>query len=252
MKSTTLPQISNTIEQDTLIPNLYKISPPLSTPIDTLLAQDKPSCFPAFILNPPEKSVCIDACAAPGNKTTHLATIMKNTGLIYAFDKDKKRAELLKSSVNKYKATNIHVIHGDYLASDPNDPLFNEVTHILCDPSCSGSGILERQNAQEKHDASRLRMLSSFQKKVVCHSMKFPNVQRVSYSTCSINNEENEEVVRAILDENPEFTLENIIPEWPRRGIQIDDKYPYQYCVRVDPKEDHMTGFFVALFVKKN
>ena len=70
------------IEKDGEIPNVYKISPPLNIKIDCLLSQDKPSCFPAFILNPPEHSVCIDCCAAPGSKTSQLVeneeTTIKN------------------------------------------------------------------------------------------------------------------------------------------------------------------------------
>ncbi|EKE38676.1 hypothetical protein ENUP19_0082G0042 [Entamoeba nuttalli] len=251
LRTKVFPSISNKVEPDKFIPNLYKLTPPLSLPIDTLLSQDKPSCFPAFILNPPENSICIDACAAPGNKTTHLATIMNNTGIIYAFDKDIKRAELLRTTVKNYQATNIEVICGDFLQSDIEDIRFENVTHILCDPSCSGSGILERQLTKEKRDPARLRMLSSFQTKIVSHAMKFKNVQRITYSTCSVNNEENECVVKAVLDENPSFRLEPAFPQWQRRGIAIDDSYPYENCIRVDPHEDHMTGFFVALFVRK-
>lgn len=56
-----------------------------------IIIQDKASCFPAFVLNPEPESHVIDACAAPGNKTSHLSAIMKNTGKIYAFDMDQRR-----------------------------------------------------------------------------------------------------------------------------------------------------------------
>ncbi|KAL7717479.1 Methyltransferase NSUN5 [Entamoeba marina] len=252
LRSLSLPLISNKVEQDEHIPSLYLVSPPLKLNIDSLVAQDKPSCFPAYVLNPQQNSVVIDACAAPGNKTTHLANIMNNTGTIYAFDKDKKRCRILENNVKSYMASNITVICSDFLKVDPASSQFEQVSHVLCDPSCSGSGILERINTNEKVDVARLRMLSSFQTKIVCHAMKFPNVQRITYSTCSIHNEENEEVVREILDQNPNFSLMEALPAWKRRGLLIDDKYPYQHCVRVDPKEDGMTGFFVALFVRND
>nr|KAJ3420926.1 putative 28S rRNA (cytosine-C(5))-methyltransferase [Polyrhizophydium stewartii] len=53
-----------------------------------IVLQDKASCFPAFLLRPPKGATVIDACAAPGNKTSHLSAIMSNTGTIFAFDKD--------------------------------------------------------------------------------------------------------------------------------------------------------------------
>ena len=61
-----------------------------------LILQDKASCFPAHALQPPHGAHCIDACAAPGNKTSHLAAFMRNTGTVYAFDISEKRLNLLK------------------------------------------------------------------------------------------------------------------------------------------------------------
>ncbi len=70
-----------------------------------IIIQDKASCFPAFILNPPHGATVIDACAAPGNKTSHLSAIMKNTGTIFAFDADKRRLETLKRLSQRAQCT---------------------------------------------------------------------------------------------------------------------------------------------------
>lgn len=56
-----------------------------------LIQVDKASCLPAVILDPPKKSVVLDMCAAPGNKTTLLATLMKNKGKVYAVEKSEER-----------------------------------------------------------------------------------------------------------------------------------------------------------------
>jgi putative methyltransferase len=61
-----------------------------------IIIQDKASCFPAHVLRPPIGSSVIDACAAPGNKTSHLAAFMNNTGIIYAFDLNKNRLKTLR------------------------------------------------------------------------------------------------------------------------------------------------------------
>lgn len=63
--------------------------------------QDKASCFPAHVCNPPKGAHIIDACAAPGNKTSHLSALVGNTGKIFAFDLDMRRLDLLKRLTTK-------------------------------------------------------------------------------------------------------------------------------------------------------
>jgi 16S rRNA C967 or C1407 C5-methylase (RsmB/RsmF family) len=66
-----------------------------------LVFQDKASCFPAHVCNPPRGAHIIDACAAPGNKTSHLSALIGNTGKIFAFDLDMRRLDLLKRLTTK-------------------------------------------------------------------------------------------------------------------------------------------------------
>lgn len=96
---------------DTDVPDLLAFHP--STPLTkhpayldgSLILQDKASCLPAFILSPPLNAHVIDACAAPGNKTTHLAALMKGTGQIWAFEKNTKRFHTLQTMLEKTGAT---------------------------------------------------------------------------------------------------------------------------------------------------
>lgn len=66
-----------------------------------IIIQDKASCFPAFVLNPPPGSNVVDACAAPGNKTSHVVARMNNQGKVQAYDLDVRRLELLKRMTSK-------------------------------------------------------------------------------------------------------------------------------------------------------
>lgn len=92
-------------------------------------------------------------------------------------------------------------------------------------------------------DPERLKTLSAFQSTILLHAMSFPNVKRIVYSTCSVNDEENERVVENALAQMKEkFRLVPCLSEWKRRGLR------FQECVRVLPEEDNMNGFFVALF----
>ena len=119
------------------------------------------------------------------------------------------------------------------------------------DPSCSGSGLLDRpqsqRTAQGARERQRVRTLSHFQLQMLRHALRF-GARRVVYSTCSIHREEDEEVVKLALDScEGRYALVPALPAWPRRGDT--SVFPEaDRCVRVDPDADGMTGFFVACF----
>ncbi|ORZ40769.1 S-adenosyl-L-methionine-dependent methyltransferase [Catenaria anguillulae PL171] len=252
--------------QDPHLPSLLVFPPstdfhlePMYTHGEIIL-QDKASSFPAHILSPPEGAHCIDGCAAPGNKTSHLSAILNNSGHITAYDLDSRRLETLKTMTKKAG-----------------------LTHILLDPSCSGSGIVARLDhlvdtelvaeaeprpkqghgkgkskgaaATEESEEDRLQALAKFQIECVLHAMKFPNVQSITYSTCSIHPQENEHVVAAILAAQPSFTLaprDRVLPTWTHRGDKgqgLSDE-DADKVVRAGP-EDGTNGFFVALFERR-
>lgn len=228
-----------------------------------IVLQDKASCFPAYILNPPPGAQVIDACAAPGNKTSHLAMIMSNFGTIWALDLDKRRLNTLKTLTSRAGATIIKPINVNFLELNPLDVQFAEVEYLLLDPSCSGSGIVSRldflvdsdEAESEDTKSDRLVALAEFQCQIIEHAMKFPRARRIVYSTCSIHPEENESVVARILENHDhEWQLVNALPSWPRRGLSVgglsDDQV--RLLVRCDPEEDATNGFFVALFEKKH
>jgi putative methyltransferase len=231
----------------------------------SIILQDKASCFPAFILNPPKNSIVIDACSAPGNKTSHLSMIMQNTGRIYAYDMDRRRLDTLEKLTKRAGCKNITPICGSFLDINPNDPKFLNVEYILLDPSCSGSGIVgrmdhlvqdisEEENLDTKED--RIDSLAEFQKQALLHAFLFPNIKRVVYSTCSKHKEENEFVVKHVLETNKDFRLvEKVFPTWKRRGeyhVQGGNRliYTAENLIRTLPEEDKTIGFFVALFEK--
>lgn len=125
-----------------------------------IIFQDKASCFPAYLLDvKPGDGDAIDGCAAPGNKTTHLAALVADTDgvhvsqKVFAFEKDKARALTLHKMVKRASAESIVTIKpgADFLAADPSSEEFANVGAILLDPSCSGSGIVGRDDAIKMH-----------------------------------------------------------------------------------------------------
>lgn len=268
------------IYQDDYIPNLYgvhnkeAIMNTQAYETGELIIQDRASCFPGHILfNDEWKPVqVIDACAAPGNKTTLVALYLNETpnSVVYAFERDSKRVEILKKMCNTAcnKKLLIQITHADFTTVNPSD--FADIDGLVVDPSCSGLGIFGRaiEDGQEQQvDTERLNKLSRFQFKIMKHALSFPNAKKVVYSTCSIHAEENERVVVDLLLDEDIKSLgwelaprEIVISLWPRRGYAEEfsalagEKTVEDLaggCVRAVAKEDGGIGFFAACFVRK-
>ena len=156
--------IEKLLHVDKHIPNLLAL-PPLTDLSKTsayinglIIFQDKASCFPAYLLDAkPEDGDCMDACAAPGNKTTHLAAIADERAVagrkmeIYACERDKTRALTLQQMVRIAGAESRVTIRAgqDFLRVESNQPPSDGVGALLLDPSCSGSGIVGRDEVSE-------------------------------------------------------------------------------------------------------
>ena len=110
-----------------------------------LILQGKSSCFPAAALDPKPGWTALDCCAAPGNKTTHLAARVGRNGGVLAFDADTRRLRRLRENCAHAGAMDraapiVVPERGDFLTLNPADPKFARVRCVLLDPSCSGSG----------------------------------------------------------------------------------------------------------------
>ncbi|KAI1125205.1 S-adenosyl-L-methionine-dependent methyltransferase [Nemania abortiva] len=318
---------------DEHVPNLVALSPMFEITktkaytSGAVILQDKASCFPAYLLDPqPEDGDVIDSCSAPGNKTTHVAAIVKSRVAegdeckqkVYAFEKDQHRSHTLDKMVNLAGAQEITrmSLGRDFLKVDPNAPLYKNVGALLLDPSCSGSGIvgrdamptihlpeqpgaagakktqLNKNRKRKREDGAaedegrqqilvdddgqelvvssqkemkmRLEALSSFQLTLLLHAFTFPAARKVTYSTCSVHAEENEQVVLKALQS--EVAMERGwrikrrdqqvkgMREWPVRGsleASGGDEEIAEACIR-SYKDDGrgVMGFFVAGFVR--
>ncbi|XP_075450582.1 28S rRNA (cytosine-C(5))-methyltransferase isoform X2 [Ascaphus truei] len=246
--------------QDLHVPHLLAFPPNTDFHKDTLytaghlILQDKASCLPALLLAPPVASHVIDACAAPGNKTSQLAAMLQNKGKVFAFDLDTKRLATMSTLLLRAGVTCQELANRDFLTVDPNDPKYQKASHILVDPSCSGSGMPDQMRVHTEEAGSeqpeRLQALSGFQRRALSHSLTFPSVQRVVYSTCSIHQQENEDVVRSTLEQHREFRLEDALPSWPMRGLNT---FPgSSCCLRASLSETLTNGFFVAVFQRRS
>ena len=199
--------------------------------------QSLSSMLPPLILNSKEDAHILDMCAAPGSKTTQLAALTNNKACITACEFDKIRAERLKYNLNKLGANRVTVLVKD---SRNLDEFFRFDT-IMLDAPCSGSGtvLLNEESKQVFNqkviDKCQKRQISLLKKGL---SMLNKNGVLV-YSTCSILKEENEQVLKACLNNNFEL-------------LPIDkEKYDLPYLpslentITIAPTELY-EGFFVA------
>lgn len=252
------------VKEDDMIPGLLTVaagSDLYRHPLvlnGALILQGKASCIPALALAPNANWKVLDACAAPGNKTIQLAALMEGRGKVLACEINKNRLQRLCETVDIAGASNVEVLHEDFLKLDPSSLSLSTVKAILLDPSCSGSGTSHRRldhllpssvNGQnlDAFDMQRLEKLACFQEKALRLALSFPGVERVVYSTCSIHQRENEDVIKSVLGDasRNNFRLGMPFPKWQQRGLPV---FEGAHCLlRTEPSK-HMDGFFVALF----
>ena len=159
--------------------------------------QSLSSQLPAILLEPKEKCDILDMCASPGSKTTYLAQIVNNNAFITACEIDKIRMERLKFNVNKLGAKNINFMCVDSRKLDD----FFRFDQILLDAPCSGSGTLSvYDKSMTKFSKALVFNSSRLQMELLKKALMILKPgQEMIYSTCSILDVENEDVVNAVL-----------------------------------------------------
>lgn len=270
---------------DPFIPSLLVLPPNTSLHGDKqteeggLILQDRSSCLTAIALNPPPDAHCLDTCSSPGNKTLHLASIMtyqanttatKLTGSIDALERSPNRFQTLCHRVEMHGASNLITPHEQDFMMVDTTIAFQDVTHVLIDPSCSGSGLVatyhgavpsetDEYDGAEGVDSNNsgeptaaVAALAQEQTDLILHAMTLPNAQVVAYSTCSIHRAENEDVVLAVLEAaKNDWKLVKAIPQWPHRGLDLPAFADIKDLVcRASLEQDGTNGFFVARFEK--
>lgn len=203
--------------------------------------QSLSSMLPPIILEPKEGTDILDMAAAPGGKTTQIAALTNNKAHITACEKNKIRAERLKYNVDKQGATCVFIMPKDSRFIDD----FFSFDQILLDAPCSGSGTLDYNDANvEKYFTEQLIERSSkTQKTLLSKAIKLlkPGHEMV-YSTCSILDCENEDVVSSVI-KNGNIEIVPINFEGMEKLPILPTKISGTLCVK--PTELY-EGFFVA------
>ncbi|CAB3288142.1 tRNA (cytosine(48)-C(5))-methyltransferase [Methanocaldococcus lauensis] len=170
------------------------------------IPQSISSMIPPIVLNPEKNSFVLDMCAAPGGKTTHLAQLMENSGTIVAVDISKSRIKALKSNINRMGILDTIIINKDmrifkdYLLK--NNILFDK---ILLDAPCTGNIVKDKNRKVSKEDIKYCSLRQKELLNIGIDLLKEGGI--LVYSTCSAEEEENEEVIRYILNKRDDVEL---------------------------------------------
>lgn len=188
--------------------------------------QDISAGLTAKILNPKPNEVVLDACSAPGGKTTYMAELMENKGLIEAWDIHQHRTKLVEQNA---KRLGIDIIKTKVKDASIYDETLNEkFDKILLDVPCLGMGVIKRKpDIKWQRKKEDVEEITKIQKIILEKCSKYlKHGGKLVYSTCSILKEENEDVIFEFVGKNQDFiivpnTTINIVPDKNKDGFFI-------------------------------
>jgi 16S rRNA (cytosine967-C5)-methyltransferase len=209
--------------------------------------QDEGSQLISYVVNPKSAESVLDVCSGAGGKTTHLAAILKNHGIISAIDNDFNKIEELKNDAKRLGITIIGTYQADMTGVLPNF-LKDKFAHVLVDAPCTGLGTLRRNPEIKWHiSAADFFDLNKTQQKILHNaSSAVKSGGHLIYSTCSFAPQENEHIVSNFLKEHSDFSIS------PLPGIISSQFIDDQGYFRTFPHLHNMDGFFVAVLKRKS
>lgn len=233
-----------TVEQSEIIPECLAIDGPpiVQNPLfkhGFLSVQDASSMLVANVLDPQEGETILDTCSAPGGKSCHIAEKMNRTGRVVSHDVYPHKIDLIKYNINRLSLRNIEPSVHDAL-----EPFEGTYDRVLVDAPCSGFGVIKRKpEIKYEKTPKDIDTLWPMQLEILTNASKVvkPGGLLV-YSTCTIEQMENHNVVYSFIKQNPDFEIEPIT-------LPVLGEHKLLQILPQDLKSD---GFFIAKLRKKS
>ncbi len=229
----------------------YSVGKSLSHFLGHIYVQDLASMVPPLVLAPRPGERVLDISAAPGSKTTQMAAMMKNKGVILGNDVVLKRLRSLTTNLQRMGVLNTTLFK--WFGEQFGNQYFEQFDRVLLDPACSGLGTLHKSpEVLSWWTRPYCAKLSLSQKKLIASAVKALRPGGVmTYSTCTLTPEENESVVDYALRNFPVELEEIELPGLKTRpGLTRFDGEEYspemRKAVRLYPFENQTEGFFIA------
>jgi len=217
--------------------------------------QEAASMIPPLVLEPNENDTVLDIAASPGSKTTQLASIMKNKGILIANDYKIIRLKPLSINIQRCGITNciITLMRGQWYNKSNI-----EFDKILVDAPCSGTGTIRKSlKTLRIWNPNMVKRLSITQKQLIDTAFNILKQDgTLVYSTCSLEPEENEAIIDFLLNKFENAKLEEIKLMSINKGNIILNFEKQKYneeikkCLRIWPQDNDTEGFFVAKIKK--
>jgi 16S rRNA (cytosine967-C5)-methyltransferase len=207
--------------------------------------QDEASQLIAPLVSPKPGEKVLDICAGMGGKTAHLAAIMENCGSILALDISEKKIDALCKNIKRLDVAIVDTQVGD-AREKPGRAMIESFDRILIDAPCTGLGTLRRNPEIKWRAFSADAAKCSVMQKAILENAA-PCLKRggsLIYSTCTITEEENEEVIEDFTGRHPDFIC--ICPPDTINSSLVDDHGYF----RSYPHRHGTDGFFGAVLVK--
>ncbi|MBU1199734.1 MAG: NOL1/NOP2/sun family putative RNA methylase [Nanoarchaeota archaeon] len=215
-----------------------------------IYVQEPASMIPPIVLETKPGEVVLDMCAAPGSKSSQMAAMMKNKGILISNDSQMDRLTALSINMQRVGASNVLITH---MSGHRFKKLELRFDKVLVDAPCSGTGTIRRSlKTLDTWGPNLVRKMAADQKQLAASGFEVlkPGGTMI-YSTCTMEPEENEGVVNWLLEKYPDAKVEKIELNIKRSPAILEfgkEKYNPQVkeCLRIWPQDNDSEGFFVA------